>query len=260
MTLIAICAVNCPSVKILAFQWMNNHLHIVLCGQEEDIARFFRMLKRYLSNYLKNRERDEVLATWDYKLRKIGSLNDIRNVIVYVNRNGFLVNKDCSPFSYPWGANKCLFNKDYAERSTTSKQKLGTSYIRELFHTRDLDGFKGLRMLDGHVCPSLYCDCVTAEGLFRNESHYFYSLSKSVENMKEIAKEIGESIYYNDNELFTIVCDICRSHYGIRKPSLLPATAKMELAKKMHYEYNAGTKQISRILRLDPAILNSLFG
>lgn len=260
MTLIAICAVSFPSIRILAFQWMNNHLHIVLSGREEDIALFFNMLKRYLANYLKSRDRAGILDAWDYGARRIENLQDIRNAIAYVNRNGFLVRKEYSPYNYPWGANKCLFNSDYVERYLSSKQTLATLSIRDMFHTRDLDGFKGLRMLDGCVCPLVYCDSALAEGMFRDASHYFHSVSKNAGGMKEIAKEIGESVYYNDDELFTIVCAICHDQHGVRKPALLPASAKVEVARTMRFEYNAGHKQISRILKLDPALLDSILG
>lgn len=258
MTLLAICAMNFPSIRILTFQWMNNHLHIALAGPEEDIAAMFGMLKRYLGNYMKACERKGILDSWDFKLRQTDSLGDIRNVIAYDNRNGFLVKDEYSPYDYPWGANKCFFNKDYAARFSSTGERLGVTQIRELFHTRELDGFKGLKMLDGVVCPLVYCDIDSAMRLFRNASHYFYCISRNVENMKSVAREIGESIYYNDDELFAIVCNISRGQYDVSRPSFLPAAAKVEVARKLRFEYNAKNKQVARILKIDEAVLASI--
>lgn len=257
VTLLAICAVAFPSVKVLTFQWMNNHLHIVLSGPEDDIAGLFKMLKRYLGNYLKYQERKGLLDSWDFCKRRINDLYDVRNAIAYVNRNGFLVHRNYSPFSYPWGANRCFFNPDCSARYSESKTVLRSQRIREFFHTRDLDGFSGLRMLDGYVCPFSFCDIVSAEGMFRNASQYFYSVSRNVESMKAIAKEIGESLYYNDDELFSIVCNISREKYSVSRPAFLPAAAKVQVAREMHFDYNAGNKQIARILKVDESLIDS---
>ena len=76
--------------------------------------------------------------------------------------------------------------------------------------------------------------------------------------MKSVAKEIGESIYYNDDELFAIVCNICRGQYDVSRPSFLPADAKVEVARKLRFEYNAKRKQIARLLKIDEAVLSSV--
>ncbi len=101
MTLLAICALNFPSVRILTFQWMSNHLHITLAGPEEDIIRLFAMMKKYLGNYMKAKDRAGSLGGWNCKLRPIEGLQDLRNVIAYNNRNGFLVNMYYTPSTIP---------------------------------------------------------------------------------------------------------------------------------------------------------------
>ncbi len=258
MTLLAICALNFPSVRILTFQWMSNHLHITLSGPEKDIAALFDMLKKYLGYYMKANGRESCLERWNYKLRRVDSLNDIRNVIAYNNRNGFLIKNGFSPYSYPWGANKCFFNDDLLKRFEGSGVILRAETIRKLYHTRALDGYSGLIMLDGYVCPLAFCDIETAEGLFRNARHYFYSLSRNIERMRAVADEIGESVYYTDSDLYAALCAHCKEKYGIDKPQSLPPSGKVEVARMMHFEYNAGVKQIARMLKIDPALLDSL--
>lgn len=258
MTLLAICAISFPTVRILTFQWMSNHLHITMAGPETDIILMFEMLRKYLGKYLKSRGRAITLSSWNCKLRRTESLNDLRNVIAYNNRNGFLVNPDSTPLTYPWGPNIFFFNPDARKRVDECKGNIHLKDIRELFHTHKLDGFTGVPFLEGIIPSTVFCDIASAERLFRNARHYFSLISRSLESMKSIAGEIGESIIYTDDDLYTAVCGICRDNYGVKHPGLLPAQAKVEVARTMHYEYHAGAKQIARILKVDLSVIRNI--
>ena len=255
MTLLAICAFHFPSIRILTFQWMSNHLHITLAGPKEDITSLFAMMKKYLGNYLKAKDRAGCLDGWECKLRRIEGLQDLRNVIAYNNRNGFLVNKDYTPFNYPWGANRCFFNPDATARFRECRDTISCTTLRDSFRTHKFDGFAGKPFMDGIIPPQACCDIVSTEALFRNARHYFSLISRNMEGMKSVAEEIGESLYYTDDDLYSILVGTARDKYGAAKPYLLPTQAKIELARKMHYEYNAGSKQIARMLKIDLTIL-----
>ncbi len=259
MTLLAICVLNFPSIRVLTFQWMSNHLHITITGSENEIAEMFAMLRKFLGNYLASRGRPDSLSGWNFKIRKIESLRDIRNVIVYNNRNGFLVQRDSTPFNYPWGANRFYFNPDAKIRVKDCRDTIPKALIRDCYHTHKLDGFAGMPFMDGSIPPSTFCDIASGEGLFRNASHYFSAISRNIENMKEIAREIGESVYYTDDDLYSIVLGICHEKYNVGRPNLLPAQAKIEVSRELHYEYNATIKQIARMLKMDILVLESLF-
>ena len=255
MTLLAICAFHFPSIRILTFQWMSNHLHITLAGPEEDIVRMFAMLKKYLANYLKMKDYAGSMDGWECRLRQIGDLHDLRNVIAYNNRNGFLVSSDHTPFNYPWGANRCFFNPDAKARFMGCRETISCTILRESFRTHKFDGFAGKPYMDGIIPPQAFCDITSAEALFRNARHYFSQISKNLEGMRSVAKEIGESLCYTDDDLFSILLGISRDQYGAAKPAFLPTQAKIELARKMHFEYNAGVKQIARMLKVDQSVL-----
>ena len=258
MTLLAICALCFPSLRILTFQWMSNHLHITLSGTEKDISSMFAMLRKYLGKYLKAKGRATPIVSWTYNLRRIESLKDLRNVIAYNNRNGFLVNPDSTPLTYPWGANRFFFNPDTIKMVENSKETLQHKVIRDLFHTHKLDGFTGQTLLDGYIPPAVFCDIESAEDVFRDARHYFTSVSRNLEGMKDIAKEIGESIYYTDEDLYGVILKTCKEGFGVSNPAFLPAQAKVEVARKMYFEYNASAKQISRILKADIALVRSI--
>lgn len=259
MNLIALCAVAFPDVKILTFEIMSNHLHLCISGLEERVKAFISMLVKYLERFLKGTSRPIGLSEWKRIPRKISDLNDMRNVIAYINRNGYLVNPDSTPFSYPWGANRFFFNPELRRFHGASDEGLSQKYLRKTFHSRLLDGCCGLATIDGYVSPISFCDISVAERLFRDARHYFYKVSHDIESQRTIAAELGERIFYTDSELYAFVNSKCKTEYNVDSPPLLSRDAKVILAKVLHHDYNADNQQIARILRLDLQVLDSLF-
>ena len=113
-------------------------------------------------------------------------------------------------------------------------------------------------MFDGYASPLSFCNIHTGESLFRDAAHYFNKLSKSIESNAQIAKEIGESVWYTDDELYSIVRKLCKENYGAVSPASITPNDRVSLAKTLHYEFNAGAKQLQRMLKLDSSILNAL--
>ena len=259
MNLLAICAKTFPDVRILTFEMMSNHLHLCVSGVEERVKAFIAMLIRYLGRYLNGTSRPICLSEWDRSPRPVSDLKDVRNVIAYINRNGYLVNPDSTPFTYPWGANRFFFNPELRRFHRVTEESLSQKYLRDTFHTRLLDACCGLTTIDGCVSPVSYCDVSVAERLFRDARHYFYKVSHDIESQQSIASELGERVFYTDAELYAFVKSKCRTEYNVDAPPLLPGDAKVRLAKVLHYDYNADNQQVARILRLDLAVVASLF-
>lgn len=260
MGIIAIVAKCFPDVRILTFELMSNHLHIMASGEEKRVRMMFEQIKKYLRRMAEDAGRTINWAAFNPGVRLLDSLSDARNVLVYDNRNGFLVNDNYTPFSYPWGANVCYFNPDARKRFMESADYSTIKERRSISHSHISDDIKGLKILDGIFSPFSFCDIGMGESLFRDAVHYFYMLSKNIESNKEIAKEIGESIYYSDEELYAAICARCKQDFGTANPSQIPSNAKINIARMMRYEYNASLKQIQRMLRLDTGVLNSMFG
>lgn len=259
MTLFALCALDTPGVTILTFEWMNNHLHATLAGEETDIRRFFKKLALLLERYLRNRGRTTSLKQWTYRLRAISDLRDMRSVIAYNNRNGYLVNDQETPFTYPWGANRFFYNPSAGKDHIHSKDRLKVRDIWDTFHTRRFDKLCGLVIVDGYVSPLEYCHIREAEALFRDAHQYYYAISRDYDIQRRLAKEFGDRVTYTDNELYAVVADLCKDSYGASSPAVLDKEAKTAVARKMHFDYNASDKQISRILRLETNLVHEMF-
>ena len=258
MGIIGICAKLFPDIILLTFEIMSNHLHIAASGREERLQEMFSTIRNFLARYCRNAG-----YTIDWKkfvpgLRQLKTIEEVRNVIIYDNKNGYIVHPEHSPFSYPWGANKYFFNPDCKAYAYEKMKPMGLRDRRELCHSRLADNVCGIQVCNGCASPLSFCRIDLAEKLFRGAAHYFFKLGRSIESDKQISKEIGGGVFYTDDELYAAVVLISRKKYGNPVPSLLPPKDKIELARAMRYDYNASDKQIQRMLRLEATIINSI--
>lgn len=260
MGIMAIVSKCFQDVIIITFELMTNHLHIMVSGEEQRIRQLFDQIKKYLMRMAEDAGRTINWSTFNAGIRVLDSLTDARNVLIYDNRNGFLVHNNYTPFSYPWGSNICYFNPDARMRFQESAVPSTIKERRSISHSHISDGIQGLKLLDGIFSPFSFCNIVLGERLFRDAVHYFYLLGKNIESNNQIAKEIGESISYTEDELYSAISAKCKSDYGTANPAQIPSDAKIAMAKVMRYEYNATLKQIQRMLRIDSGVLRSLFG
>lgn len=261
MNIVGICAKLCTQVSILTFELMSNHMHYTVAGAEDDVNSFYSVLKHCITNWLEGKGRISNTNNWTSPPRRIKDLNDLRNVIAYNNRNGFLVSPEHTPFSYPWGANRYFFNPEAKLRFSRSSEKsfMSMRARRQLIHSHIVDCVTGPVLMDGYACPLDFCDVAAAEKLFRNASHYLSLITRNVESQKAIAAEIGERVFYNDDELFKVVCSLTKKVSSQSSPAVLSKEEKLSIANTLHHDYNASNKQISRMLRLDISIVNSIY-
>lgn len=260
MGIVAIAAKCFPDVRLITFELMTNHLHIMAAGRESRLREMFGLIKKLLARMASDGGRTIDWYAFEPGIRPLTNLGDARNVVVYDNRNGFLVRREYTPFSYPWGANTCFFNPESRKRFLNSATYSTCRERRLISHSHIGDKVQGLRLLDGCITPFSFCDIEAGENLFRDAAHYFYALSKNIEQNKEIAKEIGESVSYTEEELYAAVSMRCSNEFGTSNPSQIPSDAKLGIARIMRFDYNASTRQIQRILRLDSQIIFALFG
>lgn len=259
MNLMGICADKYSKLKIYTFELMNNHLHCILSGDRKDCEAFFDMYQTRLQRYLANTGRLVDMSAFSPSLLSIPDLNALRNEIVYVNRNGYLIKSSYTPYSYLWGAGYLYFNPIYDLLPSNSFNSLSIREKRTICRSRDVAMSEGIRVFNNIILPSSFCCIKEGEYFFRDAHHYFNLLSKNYEAYCEIAKRLKDSVFLSDEELYSAVQSMCLKGYNLQKPALLPSAAKIDIAKKMHYEYNASNKQIQRILKIDAGIIESLF-
>lgn len=259
MSLFAFAWQSFPDIRILSFVLMSNHIHVCCCGEESRVRAFFAQYKKYLLKHFRFMERNDSLSGFECHLRRLDSLRDVRNVIVYDNRNPIVVNPAYTPFSYPWGAGSAYFNHEAKLRYAQCSRKITTREARAITHSREADTGTRLRILDDYVSPLSFCSIKIGESLFRSARDYFHLLGRNMESDRKIAMEIGERAYYDDQDLYDAVMHVCRKQYGKPNASLLSVEEKLDLARHMKYQYNASNKQIQRILKLQSGVVESIF-
>jgi len=262
MSILAISAKVFADIRIYAFQLMNNHIHLVVGGKQQRIEEFFAYyvdrLDKYFEKLDKHFEKKRDLSNFKLSLFPVNDLAYLRNAIVYVNRNGFVVNNDVTPFTYPWGSSSYFFQPIAKKYYDLVGSTIGCAPLRKIMHTRSCDKHQRLRVVDGYISPFDFCEITTAEKFYRDARQYFYLISRKVEAYSDIAKSIGEAIFYNDNDLYTAAQKIAKDQYGSHDLRTLPSGAKVEMARRLHYDYNATPKQLHRLLNIDVDLLASI--
>ena len=260
MNLIASCSYWEPDFNVITFEIMRTHLHLIGEGTPAAALDWFGKLKKRLYRFYSSTGRVRDLDSFQASIFPIADLTFQRNSIAYVNRNGYLVHPEHTPFSYPWGANRFYFNPDAKTRQDCRYNDLAVREKRKLMGSHSVDFPADAAVVDGYISPVSFCDLDLGESVFRDARHYFSLVSRSIEAYKDIAQLLGDSAFYTDDELFLIVRQICRDRYGNARPEILTLDQKMELARQLHFDYKSSNRQIQRMLRLDGRILFTLFG
>ncbi len=260
MNTVAVCAADYADIlSIYTFQIMSNHFHFVVSGQKESAISFFNSLKKKLVRFFHAKYNIRDLRDVECNLYPVESLRYLRNLIAYVNRNGYLVNRNETPFSYRWGANGYIFNRLIYNEKGIILQEMPVSEVRKIFKTRDYSKILGFYLVGGYVSPLCYCKISLAEKMYRDANQYFNLVSRQVEAFSSMARELGDKIILTDDEMYSAVVLICKKEHNVEQPVQLDKEAKLRVAKMMHYNYNATNKQIKRILKLEDYIIESLF-
>ena len=219
MVTLAVVAVLFKKVRIITFELMSNHIHIILNGDEEACQEFFEKFKRRLRRVLRSKGKVVDWERFQAEILKIDNLTALRNEIIYVNRNAFVANPDYTPFSYPWGGGCAYFSPIFNSLPAKTLNELGFNRGRELTHFRDIRLLDELKFVDDIVHIPSFCRIDIGESMFRDARSYFNSLTRNAEAFSEIASRL----------------------------------------KELHFKYNASNQQIRRLLKLNLEILDELF-
>lgn len=246
-------------VRIITFELMTNHVHLILAGQREECIKAFDLFAARLRQAFPKRQRAIDWSKFKMDILPIEDIHALRNEIIYVNRNAFVANPAYTPDSYPWGGGCAYFNPWLRHLMTTNLGEMKVNSQRALLHTRDVAPFSQLIEVGGMPFIPSFCDIKLGESMFRDARSYFNSLTRNAEAFSQIASRLKDSIFLTDDELYSVICSHINKEYSIKAPSQLSAQQKIDTARQMHFGYNASNQQLRRMLRLDLSILEELF-
>ena len=256
MNLICQSAVATDGMEIIAFEVMSNHLHIVVSGEELFARRFFAFLDKRLKRCAKSLTCKEIPSSFEARYKEIDSLQSLRNTIVYVNRNGFVTDRNYTPFTYPWGTGNYYFNGAGFGGVNTN---LNVNEMRRMFRGRAAILPDKYHVNDGYILPSSYCNLELGMSLFRDAHHYFFMVSKNVETYGELALELNDGEYLTDTELVSQLVKLLKIDYNVNSLRDLGKSQKYDLARRLRFEFRSSNEQIRRVLNLTSAEVNTIF-
>ena len=242
-------------VRILCYTLMNNHLHLLIMGHYEDCLAYFKWVLLRLAQMLKSRYGiSGVLKADAADVQYITDAQMLVNEFAYLLRNAFKARID-SPFSYPWAPFEVYFNPyldnirgEHFPSADVAKQVLGThAIIPEEWEHRN-----------GTIMNKCFVDYRTAEQLIGSSFTLFDRLRRfDVESAIAQAHGIEEQLTFTDSEMQEKIRVICQKELYVDSPHQLGRKDLLRLARTLAYRFAANKKQISRLLGIDPAILDN---
>jgi hypothetical protein len=253
-------AAKTVGVEILAYALMSNHFHFILRGSEELCRAFFDLVRKRLSLYFSRHGRPKVLkAIGNPDPTPITTLKQLQDEIAYVIRNPYVVRVDVNPLAWLWCSGFLYFNPMLDLIRTRPTAQLTLSEKRESLRSRDVDIPDGLTWVDGCVFPGSFVNYRLAESMFRDARQFTFTVFKNVEAQVETALRVGDTPMVNDDEMLSVSLRLCRNDYGVKGPSHLSKEQKIDLAKKLKFDYYASNGQIARFTTLPLDSVNSLY-
>lgn len=259
MTAIAVESIMSEDVKIITFEIMVNHLHFIIAGEYDACLCYFARFKRRLMRMFSSTDKVIDWNKFQSSILPIDNLKSLRNEIIYVNRNAFVANPDYTPYNYLWGGGCAYFNHLMQMMPVCSMEEFSINKRRELARCRNVSQLGGLKFIGNIPYIPSFCRIDVGEKMFRDARSYFHSLTRNAEAFSQIATRLKDVVFLTDDELFLVAVRCSEEKFSESRLTTLSPEQKIQLAKELHFKYNASNQQLRRLLKLDITILSELF-
>ena len=258
MITLAVCATLYKKAELITFILMNNHAHLIMRGLEEDCLEFFEMYKTRLKRRMGDSGRSIDWRKFNAHILGIETLRSLRNEIVYVHRNAYVANPNYSPFNYPWSGCSAYFTPMINLLPTVSVHDLRTRVVRELTHYRDISQLEELYFVDKLPYIPSFCRVDIGESVFQDARSYFHLSARNAEAFSQIASRLKDTVFLTDDEIYVVAVKYSEEMFS-QKLHLLSPEQRIQLARKLHFEFNASNPSLRRIIGLEIRVLDELF-
>lgn len=246
-------------IRILAFTLMSNHFHFIIEGKSGDCLAFFDDLKEALRRSLSREGRLGLFKTVHASATPITSLKQLRDEIVYVLRNPYVVRNDVNPLGYKWSSGYLYYNDLLPFLARIPVSKLTIDQKRRISRSRDYDFPEHLFLMEDHISPASYINPTDVEQLFTGARQFTLWVYKNIEAQVEVSARYNEAPNLNDDEVLRVTLQLCQRQFGTKRPSDLSESDKKQLAIQLKNDYHVSNGQLARFTTLDRATISSLF-
>lgn len=242
-------------VRVLCYTLMNNHLHLLIMGRYEDCLAYFKWVLLRLSQMMKARYGiSGVLKANAADVQAVTDEDMFLNEVAYLLRNTYKAHID-SPFSYPWAPFEVYFNPyrnairgERFPSPDAAKRILGT-------HAEIPEDWEHL---NGRILNKYFVDYRTVEKIIGSGLTLFDRVRKfDLESVVSQSHGIEEMLTFTDNEMQEKIRVVCKNEYHVESHNQLERKDLLRLARTLARRFAATKKQISRLLGIDPAVLDN---
>ena len=248
------------NVTVVDFILMDTHVHFILNGSLPICKEFINKYKQMTGKWVSHRHNiANHLSKVATTIVPVGSEEALMEEIAYVDRNSIMAGYRCMPTEYRWGMSRYFFKDTLSMNALLAGfEKIGERSLKILKKQlstrvdipRDWEIDKS-----GMINPRCFVDYRIVESIYRSPNRYLYFLAKKLEGKIDMKLSQGVSSFIPDKEMRSITDSLTREMFGLEKKGLLNMSQRIQMAKKLRYEYGATHKQISRMLNVDVNIL-----
>ena len=261
MNIVALCFLKCD-ISVLAFCLMDNHVHFILYGTYEECERFkSRFIHRY-SIWFSNRYSEKRHSDINFDIKVIDDERYLLTSIPYVLRNSIASGYKFCIDDYLWSSGGLYFRAaDRLKMMTAGWKKisdLSTRELRRYIQTLDDLPDEWLISPEGFIWPGNYVDYKAVEQLYRTPKSFTFFMGQTKE--EEINRSLGihNEVSLPDMELREKAVTHCLRMFNTTNLRRLDTQKRIALGKQLRRECKCSSKQIARIIHLDPIYIKEL--
>lgn len=250
MNSIPVCMAD-KDISMYAFCLMDNHVHFIAHGTEEDCGGFIKAYRKRLFTLAD-------MSSVDICMKEIDDTEYLKRAIAYVLRNPPAAGLAVLPTHYRWSSGPLYFNDGNTltvNRPVTDIAHMSKRRQQKLFHTRgQLPGHYTVTA-DGLICPKCYVDYRAVEEIFHSPVRMLYFLSRNDSMEMELTSGILRRARYTDSEMASTVTNLCSEIFNKPSPDALSIDEKYRLAAILRKQYGLGIKQLARLTHTSISLL-----
>ena len=234
---------------------MDNHVHFIAHGTEEDCGGFIKAYRKRLFTLAD-------MSRADICMKEIDDSEYLKRAIAYVLRNPPAAGLAVLPTHYRWSSGPLYFNDGNTltvNRPVTDIAHMSRRRQQKLFRTRgQLPGHYTITA-DGLICPKCYVDYRAVEEIFHSPVRMLYFLSRNDSMEMELTSGILRRARYTDSEMASTITNLCSEIFSKSSPDALSIDERYHLADILRKQYGLGIKQLARLTHTSISLLGHVF-
>ena len=246
-------------VQVICFCLMDNHVHFILYGLEEDCCLFMENYKQATELWLHHHGVENgpgkkwLIGHW-----LIGDKERLRTTIAYIHRNPTAAGMQLSPAGYRWSSASLMFaDTDWIRSFGKTVDSISLNARKRLFNSKTDVPEQWVLLPDGLIWPGEFVNYKLMERQFNSTQDYQFYLNKRVE--EDINLEMRQSsVSLPDGEISTLARKMAGKLFGEDRIIRLTAAQRLSLARILKKETGTSTKQIARVVHLKLAELEPI--